>query len=62
MSAIISGDKSKLKTMKFVVYKDKTMSIEFDCNLLDKKVIYNKKKNELTIKDLPSSFFNQIPN
>ncbi len=61
VSAIISGDKSKLKTMKFVTYKDKKMTVEFDCNLLGKNVIYNSQKNELTIKDLPDEFIKQIP-
>jgi nucleoid-associated protein YejK len=62
VSSIISGDKSKLKTMRFVMYKDKTLTVEFDCNLLGKNVIYNPQKNELTIKNLPSALINQIPN
>jgi nucleoid-associated protein len=62
VSSIISGDKSKLKTMKFVTYKDKTMTVEFDCNLLKTEdVVYNKQKKELTFKNLPQKLINQIP-
>lgn len=61
VSSTISGDKSKLKPMKFVTYKDKKMTVEFDCNLLGKDVIYNPQKKELTIKNLPTALINQIP-
>jgi len=61
VSSIISGDKSKLKTMRFVTYKDKKMTVEFDCNLLGKDVVYNQQKKELTIKNLPPRLISQIP-
>lgn len=61
VSSSISGDKSKLRTMKFVLYKDKTMTVEFDCSLLGHNIIYNSQKKELTIKNLPQDLINQIP-
>ena len=61
VSSIISGDRAKLKIMKFVTYKDKNMTIEFDCDLLGKNVIYDAKFNKLTIKNLPQELINQIP-
>ena len=61
VSASISGDKSKLRPMKFVTYKDKTMTVEFDCNLLGREVIYNPQKRELIIKKLPQELIDQIP-
>lgn len=63
VSSIISGDKTKLKPMKYIIYKakDKKIAIEFDCSLLDKEVVYNRQKNELTVRQLPKEFANQIP-
>ncbi|MFA6057529.1 MAG: nucleoid-associated protein [Taibaiella sp.] len=61
VSAIISGDKAKLKTIKYVAYKDKKMTIEFDNSLYGKDVIYNKTKKELTFKNLPQQLIDQMP-
>ncbi|WP_080904770.1 nucleoid-associated protein [Parabacteroides sp. Marseille-P3160] len=63
VSSVISGDKTKLKPMKYVIYKakDKKIAIEFDCSILGKDVVYNKQKNELTIRHLPQEFVSQIP-
>jgi nucleoid-associated protein len=62
VSAIISGDKSKLKTMKYVSFSDDTLKIEFDLDLLKKgRIIYNRVKNQLTIKEVPENLKNQIP-
>ena len=61
VSSIISGDRSKLKPMKFVMYKNKQMTVEFDCALLGKEVVFNSQKKELTIKKLPKELIDQIP-
>jgi nucleoid-associated protein YejK len=61
VSSIISGDKNKLKTMKFVSYKWDKIAIEFDSNLLGKDVVYNSTKKELTFKNLPEELIKQIP-
>lgn len=60
VSAIISGDKARLKTMKYVIYKDKKLSIEFDSSLLGRDIIYNEKKKEMIIKNLPAGLIDQI--
>lgn len=62
VSAIISGDRTKIKPLKYVMYKGKQMSVEFDCSLLGKDVIYNKQRQTLTLKNLPQELINQIPN
>jgi len=61
VSAVISGDKTKIKPLKFVVYKGKQISVEFDCSLLGKDVIFNSEKNILTLKNLPQELTKQIP-
>lgn len=61
VSSTISGDKSKLKKMKFVLYRDNNMTVEFDLRLLGRDVIFNRQKKELTIKNLPQDLINQIP-
>lgn len=61
VSSVISGDKARMKTIKFVTYRDKKMTVEFDYNLLGKDVFYDDKKKELTIKNLPEQLTNQIP-
>lgn len=60
VSSIISGDKAKLKTMKYVIYKDKKLSIEFDSSLLGRDIIYDEKKKQMTIKNLPAGLIAQI--
>lgn len=52
VSAIISGDKSKLKTLNTVIYKGSTFSITFDYNLLGDDIIFEKDES-LTLKNLP---------
>jgi nucleoid-associated protein YejK len=61
VSSIISGDITKLKRMKFVHYKNKELTVEFDLKLLGKEVVYNSQKRELTIKKLPQELIDQIP-
>jgi nucleoid-associated protein YejK len=61
VSAVISGDKSKIKYIKYTMYRNKDIVIEFDKKLLGKEVVYNSQKNELTFKNLPEELVNQIP-
>lgn len=61
VSAVISGDRSKLKHIKYAMYKSKEMTVEFDKKLLGTNIIYNSQKNELTFKNLPDELVNQIP-
>jgi nucleoid-associated protein len=62
VSSIINADKSLLKTMKYIVYKDDDYKIEFDAALITKgKVYYDKAKNQLTFKNIPEKLAMQIP-
>ncbi|MEO8149992.1 MAG: nucleoid-associated protein [Bacteroidia bacterium] len=61
VSATIKGDRSQLKRIKYIIYKDEKYRLEFDSNLLGTDVIYNKQKKELTFKRLPDELINQIP-
>ena len=61
VSAVISGDRTKIKPLKYVMYKGKQISVEFDCSLLGKDVIYNSQKKTLTLKNLPQELISQIP-
>ncbi|MDR1984554.1 MAG: nucleoid-associated protein [Prevotellaceae bacterium] len=59
---IISGDAKVLRSIGSVRYKDKEgkLSVEFSNELIGKKVFYDDKKKQLTIKDI--SLSDQIPN
>lgn len=61
VSPIINGDKAQLRKIKYVIYKSKKYSVEFDANLLGTEVIYNKGRNELTLKNLPKDLIEQLP-
>jgi nucleoid-associated protein len=61
VSAVINGDKARLKTMKYVSYKDKEITIEFDASLLNKDIFYDRVKKQLTFKNIPDRLAIQIP-
>lgn len=61
VSAIVSGDKAKMKFLRVISYKDDDLKIEFATKLLlDNKVVYSKDKNTLTIKNIPSDLQEKI--
>jgi nucleoid-associated protein YejK len=61
VSAVISGDRNKIKPLKYVMYKGKQLSVEFDCSLLGKDIIYNSEEQILTLRNLPQDLIKQIP-
>jgi len=62
VSSVINADKSKLKRMKYIAYKDDNLAVEFDAGLLkDGTVVYNRVKKQLTIKNIPKKLEDQIP-
>jgi len=61
VSSVFSGDRMKIKPIKYVVYKGKKMSVEFDCDLLGGDVIYSPEKKSLTLRNLPEELIAQIP-
>jgi len=61
VSPIISGDRAKLKTIRFISFKSSKMSVEFDSNLLGRDIVYNPTKKELTFKKIPQALIDQIP-
>ena len=60
VSEIISGDRTRLKKMKYTFYKGKDLTIIFDNQQLDKTIFYNKAKKQLTFKELPEELINQL--
>lgn len=61
VSAIISGDKSKMKFLKTISYSDNDFKIEFDTKLLvDKRIHFDEKTNKLTIKNIPQQLQQKI--
>jgi nucleoid-associated protein YejK len=61
VSETIKGDKTQLKRIKYIMYKDDRYTVEFDSALLGTDVIYNKDKNELTFKKVPEGLVKQLP-
>lgn len=61
VSETIKGDRTQLRRIKYIMYKDSKYTLEFDADLLGKEIIYNKQKNELTFKKLPEALISQIP-
>ena len=61
VSAIISGDRSQLKQLKSIYYKDKNMTISFERKLLiENRVHYDDNKKELTFRNIPEELIDQI--
>lgn len=60
VSSVISGDKSSLKTLKYISYSDKNIKIEFDNNELDKTIFYDRETGILTFKEIPQGLKNDI--
>lgn len=53
VSAIISGDRTKMRNLNTIMFADKHFKLEFDTKLvLDDKIILNTKGTNLTIKDI----------
>lgn len=63
VSAVISGNRTELRTLKSVYYKDKSMTISFERGLLNtKKLKYHAGRKELIFRDLPQELIDQITN
>lgn len=61
VSSVISGNRSKLRQLGRIAYKDDHLRLEFDTNLfLNKTIIYDENKNKLTIKNIPDLLKQQI--
>lgn len=60
VSAIISGNRAELKTLRSIYYRDDDMTISFNVGLLDKTVKYNSAKKELTFQNIPDALIEQI--
>lgn len=60
VSSVISGMRSELKRLKSIYYKDKSMTLGFDRELLNNKVTYNPSKKSLTFKEIPQELIEQI--
>ena len=61
VSAIISGDRSQLKQLKSIYYKDKNMTSSCERKLLiENRVHYDDKKKELTFRNIPEELIDQI--
>lgn len=61
VSAIISGDKARMKFLKTISYSDDDFKIEFDTKLLvDKTIHFDSKTKKLTIKNIPRQLEQKI--
>lgn len=60
VSEIISGDRTQLRKLKYISYKDDNFAISFDSDQLGKTVVYDKHKKQLTFKELPKGLINEL--
>lgn len=61
VSAIISGDKTKMRLLKTISYSDDELKIEFDKQLLlDNKIVMDSTGKNLTIKNIPQLLRDRI--
>lgn len=61
VSAIISGDKSRMKFLKTISFSNNDFKIEFDTKLLvDKTIHLDQRTNKLTIKNVPEQLQQKI--
>ena len=61
VSNVFNGHSQTLRSLKFVSYRSKELSITFDHSLFGTKVVYQSRGNSLTIKDIPEDLKNQLP-
>lgn len=61
VSSVISGDRSRMKILKYVTYSDDDLKIEFDTSLLINETIhFDEKLKKLTIKNIPQALIDKI--
>lgn len=61
VSAIISGDKQRMRLLKTITYNSDELKLEFDMNLLvDKKIILENNDKNLVIKDISDELIKKI--
>lgn len=61
VSSIISGDKTKMRKLKYVTYNGDNLKLEFDSSLLmDKRIHLDELSKKLTIKDVPQELIDKI--
>ena len=60
VSSVISGQRSELRKLKSIYYKDTTMTLSFDRDLLKDRIKYDPNKKSLTFKNIPQELIDQI--
>lgn len=61
VSSVFNGHSQTLRSLKFISYRSKELSLTFDHNLFGTKVVYKERDNSLTIKDIPEELKEQLP-
>lgn len=61
LNPLFQGEKQVLRNLKFVSYDSPELKIEFDTKLItERKIIYDKTKNHLLIKEIPNDLRIQL--
>jgi len=60
VSEIVSGDKTQLRRIKYIYYKDEDITVGFDNDLLGKEIIFDKNKKQLIFKHLPAGLIHEL--
>ncbi len=53
VSAIVSGDRTRIRKLNNISYKSNELSISFDCSLLNKTVFFDEDEECLILRELP---------
>jgi nucleoid-associated protein len=61
VSSEFNGHSQTLRSLKYISYRSKELSLTFDHNLFGTKVVYKQRENSLTIKDIPDELKAQLP-
>ena len=61
VSSSFGGDRTVLRSLRFVSFRSKTLSISFEKDLFGKSVVYRPKENALVIKNIPPELKEQLP-
>ncbi len=61
VSNVFNGHSQTLRSLKFISYRSKELSLTFDHSLFGTKVVYQHRGNSLTIKDIPDALKEQLP-
>jgi nucleoid-associated protein len=61
VSSVFNGHSQTLRSLKFISFRSKELSLTFDHSLFGTRIVYKQRENSLIIKDVPEELREQLP-